>query len=86
MCWLLARIFEQPQLADACVFKGGTSLSKAFGAIERLSEDIDLAIIPASLGWDEADLEEGISRNQRAERLAQLEAACAAAVENTWAP
>ena len=26
VCWLLGRIFEQPQLADACVFKGGTSL------------------------------------------------------------
>ena len=27
------------------IFKGGTSLSKAFGIIERFSEDIDLAII-----------------------------------------
>lgn len=86
VCWLLARIFEQPQLADACVFKGGTSLSKVFGAIERFSEDIDLAIIPASLGWKEADLEEGISRTKRAERVAQLEAACAAAVQNIWTP
>jgi predicted nucleotidyltransferase component of viral defense system len=27
------------------VFKGGTSLSKAFGIIERFSEDIDLLIV-----------------------------------------
>jgi len=86
VCWLLARIFEQPQLADACVFKGGTSLSKVFGAIERFSEDIDLAIIPASLGWNESDLEEGISRTKRAERVAQLEAACAEAVQTIWTP
>lgn len=28
------------------IFKGGTSLSKAWGLIERLSEDIDLLIVP----------------------------------------
>ena len=32
ICWLLGRIFEQPQLEDTCVFKGGTSLSKVFGS------------------------------------------------------
>lgn len=30
---------------DACVFKGGTSLSKGYRLIERFSEDIDLAIL-----------------------------------------
>jgi Nucleotidyl transferase AbiEii toxin, Type IV TA system len=30
---------------DKVVFKGGTSLSKAYGYIERFSEDIDLAIL-----------------------------------------
>ena len=86
VCWLLGRIFEEPQLADACVFKGGTSLSKVFGAIERFSEDIDLAIIPASLGWKESDLDQAPSRTKREERMAGLEAACAAAVQATWQP
>ncbi len=86
VCWLLGRIFEQPQLADACVFKGGTSLSKVFGAIKRFSEDIDLAIIPASLGWKESDLDQAPSRTKREERMAGLEAACAAAVQATWQP
>ncbi|MHB8245898.1 MAG: nucleotidyl transferase AbiEii/AbiGii toxin family protein [Acidimicrobiales bacterium] len=31
--------------AGALVFKGGTSLSKAFGIIERFSEDIDLLVV-----------------------------------------
>lgn len=84
VCWLLGRIFAQPQLADACVFKGGTSLSKVFGAIERFSEDIDLAIIPASLGWKESDLDQAPSRTKREERMAELESACAAAVQATW--
>src|ERR1700741_4170729 len=30
------------------VFKGGTSLSKAYGCIKRFSEDIDLAIVSPS--------------------------------------
>jgi hypothetical protein len=86
VCWLLGRIFEQPKLANACVFKGGTSLSKVFNAIERFSEDIDLAIIPASLGWSESDLDEAPSRTKRDERMAQLEIACAAAIQNIWKP
>ena len=36
-------IFTLP-CADSLVFKGGTSLSKVWGLINRFSEDIDLAI------------------------------------------
>jgi len=32
-------------------FKGGTSLSKGFGLIERFSEDLDLKIEPGKAGW-----------------------------------
>ena len=42
MCWTLKQLFSlegQPPL----VFKGGTSLSKVFGLIDRFSEDIDVA-------------------------------------------
>jgi len=34
----------QTECKDALIFKGGTSLSKGWGLIERFSEDIDLAI------------------------------------------
>jgi predicted nucleotidyltransferase component of viral defense system len=44
--WL---IFEM-DCADSLVFKGGTSLSKAWGLIERFSEDIDLALDRKFLG------------------------------------
>ena len=30
---------------DKVVFKGGTSLSKAYNCIDRFSEDVDLAIL-----------------------------------------
>ncbi len=42
------------------VFKGGTSLSKAWGLIERFSEDVDLAIDKSCLGF-----EGELSKNQR---------------------
>lgn len=40
---ILQIVFSLP-FAENLVFKGGTSLSKVFGKIERFSEDIDLAI------------------------------------------
>ncbi len=86
VCWLLGRIFTEPKLADACVFKGGTSLSKVFNAIARFSEDIDLAILPESLGWKEEHLDRAPSRTKREERVTELEAACAIAVQQTWQP
>jgi hypothetical protein len=43
LCWTLDVLFSQdgrPQMA----FKGGTSLSKVYGVIDRFSEDIDLTV------------------------------------------
>ena len=40
---VLKRLSES-EYRESFVFKGGTSLSKAYGLIERFSEDIDLAI------------------------------------------
>lgn len=42
--WVLDRLFAVPDLARLLMFKGGTSLSKAYGLIERFSEDIDLIL------------------------------------------
>ncbi len=59
VCWLLSILFES-QFAGNLVFKGGTSLSKVFGVINRFSEDIDLSLSPAFLNLPEV----GKSRNQ----------------------
>ena len=40
----LARLFQNEKLARVLMFKGGTSLSKVYGIIERFSEDIDLVL------------------------------------------
>lgn len=39
--WALATIYGSP-LGEHLVFKGGTSLSKAYGVVRRFSEDVDL--------------------------------------------
>ena len=42
--WVLHRLFGHSELGPVLMFKGGTSLSKVYGLIERFSEDIDLII------------------------------------------
>ena len=39
--WALSTLYESP-LGEHLVFKGGTALSKAYRAIRRFSEDVDL--------------------------------------------
>jgi len=46
------RLIFSMSCASDLVFKGGTSLSKAWGLIERFSEDIDLALDRKYLGFD----------------------------------
>ncbi len=42
--WVLDKLFKEEKLREILMFKGGTSLSKIFGLIERFSEDIDLIL------------------------------------------
>jgi|SRR5882757_1587465 len=42
--YVLKNLSQSPHATEV-VFKGGTSLSKAYNCIERFSEDIDLALI-----------------------------------------
>lgn len=53
VCWLLKKLFNAPELKDKMVFKGGTSLSKVHGLIERFSEDIDLVLAWGLIGYGE---------------------------------
>lgn len=43
VCWALKKLFAMPE-RKSMAFKGGTSLSKVYKVIERLSEDIDITI------------------------------------------
>ena len=77
VCWLLGILFNS-EFAANIVFKGGTSLSKVFGVIERFSEDIDLSLSPEFLKLPGA----GTSRNQANKWMKKAEAACGDAIQN----
>ena len=52
VCFVLNYLFTQCKWKRALTFKGGTSLSKCFGIIERFSEDVDLILDWRFLGYD----------------------------------
>ena len=68
------------------MFKGGTSLSKVHGAIERFSEDIDLSVSPSWLGVAEDALPAVASRGERDRWMTALQAACTAKVVSQIQP
>lgn len=81
VCWLLGILF-QSEFANSLIFKGGTSLSKVFGAINRFSEDIDLSLSPSFLKLPEV----GPTRNQAHKWMKKTELACEVAVRTQIMP
>jgi hypothetical protein len=80
VCWTLDALFHRlkpggPRL----LFKGGTSLSKAYGLISRFSEDIDVTVFREDIG-EPASFEEleRLSKNKRNRRLEEIKTACQA--------
>lgn len=70
VCWTLRRLVRSADLAGHVTFKGGTSLSKAYGIIQRFSEDIDLTISRTGpiIADVKSPMEEGIGGNERKRR------------------
>ncbi len=77
VCWTLKELFRLPEIGGHLIFKGGTSLSKVFKVIERFSEDIDVSIDRAFLGFGGAnEPEAGASNKEKQRRIEALKAAC----------
>jgi hypothetical protein len=78
VCWTLDALFNGlPAGGPRRLFKGGTSLSKAFGLISRFSEDIDITVFRDDLGQgvEAADLD-ALSGKKRRARLDAIRDAC----------
>jgi len=73
VCWVLDFLFNRrPTDPIGLYFKGGTSLSKAYGLIRRFSEDIDIGIYKADLKVPlEADIAALPSVTQQQKTLAE---------------
>jgi predicted nucleotidyltransferase component of viral defense system len=87
VCWTLNLLNEIPELKGNITFKGGTSLSKAWGLIERFSEDIDIAINRKVFGQEPPyGAEDAESNRQRKMRLEELENKSAAFINEFLLP
>ena len=87
VCWLLRKLFSLPNISGHLIFKGGTSLSKIFGLIQRFSEDIDVSIDREFLGFQgETDPLTIQSRTARDRCLEKLQTACIEAVRDKLMP
>lgn len=69
--WALQHLFALPG-APTMVFKGGTSLSKVYRAIERFSEDVDVTVDYQHLNPDTDLWAPGLSNNARGRLVEQL--------------
>ncbi|TCS98731.1 nucleotidyltransferase AbiEii toxin of type IV toxin-antitoxin system [Tepidimonas ignava] len=63
--WQVLDILFQLPCRKPMAFKGGTSLSKVYKAIDRFSEDIDVTVDYRSLVADAPELESMTSNSQR---------------------
>lgn len=83
---MLGVLFSHPEFGDQLVFKGGTSLAKIHGVIQRFSEDIDLSVAPAFLQIDESAVDSAGSTTQCGKWMKMLEQSCAAMVGGRMLP
>ncbi len=65
VCYILNYLFNICQFKDFLIFKGGTSLSKAYNIIKRFSEDIDLILDYKLLNYNYEELWEERTNNQQ---------------------
>lgn len=87
VCWTLKELFRLPTIGEHLIFKGGTSLSKVFKVIERFSEDIDVSIDRAFLGFGGAnEPEAGGSNKEKQRRIEALKTACQQKIANELNP
>lgn len=76
--WTLDLLFNGRQAAEPrLLFKGGTSLSKAYGLISRFSEDIDITVFREDIGQHiEVENLEGLSGKKQRQLLDEIKGAC----------
>ena len=72
VCFVLDYLFHKSPWPQSFIFKGGTSLSKAYHVIERFSEDIDLIMDWRLLGYSVHEPWEVRSKTQQIKKLKKM--------------
>lgn len=86
VCKTLDTLFALPELGSHLVFKGGTSLSKVYGLIDRFSEDVDVSFHREFLGFGDDLDPEAATGNEQTRRIEALQRACEDCIRNTLLP
>ena len=78
VCFMLDHLFNKSEFSKLFVFKGGTSLSKAYHSIERFSEDIDLILDWRVLDYGEKEpyLNRSKTQQDKFNKAMNSQAAC----------
>ncbi|MEJ7639538.1 MAG: nucleotidyl transferase AbiEii/AbiGii toxin family protein, partial [Singulisphaera sp.] len=87
VCWTLKHIFALGPAPAQLIFKGGTSLSKVYGVIERFSEDIDLSISREDLGFvGDRDPYKAASGKKKQALITEIQTRCREVIEAELLP
>ncbi len=86
VCWVLDHLFAHSAWKSQLAFKGGTSLSKAYGVIERFSEDIDLVLDWQVLGFEKEELLLERTATKQAQIGAKANALTSDFLQSTFVP
>ena len=80
VCLVLDALYNGlPDGHPKLLFKGGTSLSKVFGLVQRFSEDIDIVVYRSDLGFEgerDPTVAANLSNKKRKKLFEELRAAC----------
>lgn len=85
VCWVLEQLWTMLK-AGRMAFKGGTSLSKVYRAIDRFSEDIDVTLDYRGLDPEFNPFAEGVSKNKLKNASERLRALMKGHVDNVVVP
>ena len=85
ICWVLQILFSIPG-HHPMAFKGGTSLSKVYGVIDRFSEDVDITLDYRAFGDAFDPFAPGVSRAQMKRFSDRLRSHVAAYTRDVVAP
>lgn len=84
VCLVLDFLFNYSSFKDSFIFKGGTSLSKCYGVIERFSEDIDLIFKWSMLGIEKEQIYEPRTKTKNNKFAENLNLKCIEFLKSTF--
>lgn len=87
VCWTLDALYNRAAIEERLLFKGGTSLSKAFDLIQRFSEDIDITVFRDDLPGDPFPSDDelrAMGSNQRKRKLDEIKERCSSYINGQF--